>query len=66
MLDSNRAQLPPENISNLWKTQVKGTYFLCRKNMAIPPDLQRPEAKENGMELIELNMDHVPFVSQPK
>jgi pimeloyl-ACP methyl ester carboxylesterase len=65
-LDSNRAQMPPENIPNLWKTQVKGTYFLCRNDKAIPPDRQRPEAEENGMRPVELDMDHCPFVSQPK
>ena len=65
-LDSNLAQMPPENIPDLWKTQVKGTYFLCRKDKAIPPERQRPEAEENGMRLIELEMDHCPFVSQPK
>lgn len=65
-LDSNRAQMPPENIPDLWKTQVKGTYFLCRNDKAILPERQRPEAEENGMRLVELDMDHCPFVSQPK
>lgn len=65
-LDSNLAQMPPENIPDLWKTQVKGTYFLCRKDKAIPPDRQVPEAEESGMRLVELDMDHCPFVSKPK
>lgn len=65
-LDSNRAQMPPENISDLWKTQVKGTYFLCRKDKAVAPHLQILEAKENGMRLVELDMDHCPFVSKPR
>jgi pimeloyl-ACP methyl ester carboxylesterase len=65
-LGSNRAQMPPENIPDLWKTLVKGTYFLCRNDKAVPPDRQRPEAEENGMHLVELDMDHCPFVSQPK
>jgi pimeloyl-ACP methyl ester carboxylesterase len=65
-LDSNYAQMPPDNIPDLWKTQVKGTYFLCKNDKAIPPDRQRPEAEENGMRLVELDMDHCPFVSQPK
>lgn len=65
-LDSNRAQMPLENIPNLWKTQVEGTYFLCRNDKAVLPDRQRPEAEENGMRLVELDMDHCPFVSQPR
>lgn len=65
-LDSNRAQMPPDNIPDLWKTQVKGTYFLCKKDNAIPPERQRPEAEESDMRLVEIDMDHCPFVSQPK
>jgi pimeloyl-ACP methyl ester carboxylesterase len=65
-LDSNRRQRPLDNIPDLWKTQVKGTYFLCKKDKAVPPERQRPEAEENGMRLIELDMDHCPFVSRPK
>lgn len=65
MLDSNRAQMPPENIPDMWK-QVKGTYFLCVKDKAIAPENQRTEAKENGMDLVELDMDHCCFVSRPK
>lgn len=65
-LDANRAQMPPENIPDLWKTQVKGTYFLCKNDKAVLPDRQVPEAEENGMRIVELDMDHCPFVSQPK
>jgi pimeloyl-ACP methyl ester carboxylesterase len=65
-LDCNRGQMPPENIPDLWKTQVKGTYFLCRKDKAIPPHFQALEAEENGMRLVELDMDHCPFVSKPR
>jgi pimeloyl-ACP methyl ester carboxylesterase len=65
-LDSCRAQPPPEHISDLWKTQVKGTYFLCKNDTAVLPERQRPEAEDCGMRLVELEADHCPFVSQPR
>lgn len=64
-LDANRAEMPPDDVGNLWKTRVKGTYFLCRNDKAIPPERQRLEAEDCGMKLVEIDMDHCPFVSQP-
>jgi hypothetical protein len=62
-LIDNRAQFPPE-ITDLWRS-IPGTYLLCMKDLAIPPQRQVPEAEENGMKLIELDMDHCPYVSRP-
>lgn len=64
-LDSNRAQMPPDDIPDTWK-QVQGTYFLCLKDKAILPEMQRPEAEENGMTVVEVEMDHCCYVSRPK
>lgn len=64
MLDSNRAQLPPEGMAETWK-QVPGTYFLCLKDQAIAPDRQRVEAEESGMRIVEVEMDHCPYISRP-
>ena len=63
-LTANRAQWPPE-ISDQYK-QVQGTFFQCSNDHAIPPDIQRLEAQEASMRLVELNSDHVPFVSHPR
>ncbi|OBT49354.1 hypothetical protein VE00_00400 [Pseudogymnoascus sp. WSF 3629] len=63
-LDSNRAEMPPD-VGDLWRTKIKGTYFLCRNDKAILPERQRLEAEECGMEIVEIEMDHCPFVSQP-
>ncbi|KAL5349230.1 hypothetical protein ACLOAV_005518 [Pseudogymnoascus australis] len=65
-LDANRAEMPPEDVGDLWRTRVNGTYFLCRNDKAISPERQRLEAEECGMTLVEIEMDHCPFVSQPR
>lgn len=65
MLDSNRAQLPPDDIPETWKL-VRGTYFLCLKDKAIAPDRQRVEAEESGMQIVEVEMDHCCYVSRPR
>lgn len=65
MLDSNRAQLPPDNIPETWKS-VAGTYFLCLRDQAISPEKQRVEAEESGMRVVEVEMDHCAYVSKPR
>ncbi|OBT56612.1 hypothetical protein VE04_03134 [Pseudogymnoascus sp. 24MN13] len=63
-LDANRAEMPPD-VGDLWRTKIKGTYFLCKNDKAILPELQRLEAEDCGMEIVQIEMDHCPFVSQP-
>lgn len=65
LLDSNRAQLPPDDVPETWK-EVSGTYFLCLKDKAIAPETQRVEAEESGMRVVEVDMDHCCYVSRPK
>lgn len=65
MLDSNRAQMPPDDIPNTWK-QVPGTYFVCLKDKAVLPERQRLEADDMGMSAVEVDMDHCCFVSRPR
>lgn len=32
----------------------------------MPPERQRVEAEESGMRVVEVEMDHCPFVSRPR
>jgi pimeloyl-ACP methyl ester carboxylesterase len=64
-LVGNRAEMPPADYGDLWRG-VKGTYFLCKNDKAIAPERQRLEAEESGMRVVEVEMDHCPFVSQPE
>lgn len=64
-LEANVAAWPPE-YGDAYKS-VQGTYLLCLNDRAIPPEeVQRLEAQENGMRIVELKADHVPFVSHPE
>lgn len=56
-LISNRAQWPPEFGSEY--KRILGTYVLCTNDRAMPPDLQKLEAQECGMQVVELQSDHV-------
>jgi hypothetical protein len=69
-LESSWVAPPPDHQSQWWariKKEVPSYhYFLCTKDMAIPPKFQYMEAAEIGATLVELDMDHCPIVSRPK
>lgn len=56
----------PNEFATTWH-QVSGkTFIVCTKDNASPPDNQRIEAEENGMEIVEFDGDHCPFISKPE
>jgi pimeloyl-ACP methyl ester carboxylesterase len=48
-----------------WR-QVPSTYVICAKDMALPADVQRNVFAPRATNVVELQADHSPFLSQPK
>ena len=56
----------PTEIAETWKGVPNRTYMVCLGDKGIPVWIQRAEAEEQGMTIVELETGHVPFVSQPE
>jgi pimeloyl-ACP methyl ester carboxylesterase len=52
-------------VRGLGDVAVGRTYVLCRSDEALPPDLQRTMAARLGVEPVEIDGDHSPFLGRP-
>jgi pimeloyl-ACP methyl ester carboxylesterase len=57
--------LTPIHLENFWKAELPRSYILCRQDRAAPLSLSRRFFERLGVEPLEIDASHSPFLSMP-
>jgi pimeloyl-ACP methyl ester carboxylesterase len=58
--------LEPIHLRNFWRADLPRSYILCRQDRAAPPSLSGGFIERLGVEPLEIDSSHSPFLSMPR